>query len=46
VGKHEGKKSHLANLGVDGRIIDLQEVEWKAWNGLIWLRMGTGDGFN
>ena len=38
------EKSHLVNLGVDGRIIDLQEVEWKAWIGLIWLRMGTGGG--
>jgi len=43
VGKHDGK-SHLVNLGVDGRIIDLQEVEWKAWIGFIWLRMGTGGG--
>jgi hypothetical protein len=38
------EKSHLVNLGVDGRINDLQEVEWKAWTGLIWLRMGTGGG--
>jgi hypothetical protein len=22
----------------------LQEVEWGAWSGLIWLRIGTGGG--
>jgi hypothetical protein len=22
--------------------MDLQEVEWWAWTGLIWLRIGTG----
>lgn len=38
------EKSHLVNLGVDGRIIDLQEVESKVLIGLIWLRMGTGRG--
>jgi hypothetical protein len=24
--------------------IDLQELEWGAWSGLIWLRIGTGGG--
>jgi hypothetical protein len=24
--------------------IDLQEVGWRAWTGLIWLRIGTGGG--
>jgi hypothetical protein len=24
--------------------IDLQEVGWGAWTGLIWLRIGTGGG--
>lgn len=24
------EKSHLVNLCVDGRIVDLQEVEWEA----------------
>jgi hypothetical protein len=24
--------------------IDLQEVGWEAWTGLIWLRIGTGCG--
>jgi hypothetical protein len=23
--------------------MDLQEVGWGAWTGLIWLRIGTGD---
>ena len=42
MGKPEGKRS-----GVDGRII-LRWAFWKwnvgAWTGLIWLRIGTGDG--
>jgi hypothetical protein len=25
--------------------MDLQEVGWGAWTGLIWLRIGTGGGF-
>ena len=24
--------------------MDLQEVGWGAWTGLIWLRIGTDDG--
>jgi hypothetical protein len=24
--------------------MDLQEVGWGTWTGLIWLRLGTGDG--
>ena len=24
--------------------MDLEEVEWGAWTGLIWLRVGTGGG--
>ena len=23
---------------------DLQEMEWEAWTGLIWFRIGTGGG--
>jgi hypothetical protein len=25
--------------------IDLQEMEWRAWNGSIWYRIGTSHGF-
>jgi len=46
VGKPEGK-NHLADPGVDGRII----LRWLfrkwglgAWTGLIWLGIGTGVG--
>ena len=24
--------------------MDLEEVEWWAWTGLIWIRIGTGGG--
>jgi hypothetical protein len=37
----------LEDPGVDGRKklkMDLQKVGWRAWNGLIWLRIGTGGG--
>jgi len=39
----EGKRP-LGRIGVDGRIIlkmVLQKLDEKAWNGLIWLRIGT-----
>jgi hypothetical protein len=46
VGKSEGKRQ-LEDPGIDGRII----LRWifrmrdvGIWTGLIWLRMGTGDG--
>jgi hypothetical protein len=28
----------------DNLKMDLQKVVWWAWNGLIWLRVGTGGG--
>jgi hypothetical protein len=46
VGKPEGKRP----IGSPRRRrennikIDLQEVEWGGWTGLIWLRIGTGGG--
>jgi hypothetical protein len=39
------ERDHLEDPGIDRRInikMDLQEVG--AWNGLIWLRIGTGGG--
>ena len=29
---------------VDNIKMDIQEVEWGAWTGLMWLRIGTGGG--
>jgi hypothetical protein len=45
VGKTEGKK-RLEDPGVEGRIIlSWSYRKWDgAWNGLIWLGIGTGDG--
>jgi hypothetical protein len=46
VGKPEGRRP----LGKprcrweDNVKMDLQEVGWGAWTGLIWLRIGTGGG--
>ena len=42
------ERGHLEDPGIDERIIlikmDLQEVGWGAWTGLIWLRIRTGGG--
>ena len=46
VGKPEGK-SHLEDLGIDGRIIlRLIFQKWNVgvWTGSSWLRLGTGGG--
>jgi len=46
VGKPEGKRP----LGIHRHRwehnikMDLQEVRWGSWTGLIWLRIGTGGG--
>jgi len=46
VGKPEGKRP----LGTprrrweDNIKVDLREVRWGAWTGLIWHRIGTGGG--
>jgi hypothetical protein len=37
----------MCDPGIDGRVIlkwILKQLEWGAWNGLSWLRMGTGGG--
>jgi hypothetical protein len=41
------ERDHLEDLRVGGRIIlkiNLQEIRWGMWTGLIWLRIGTGGG--
>jgi hypothetical protein len=45
VGKPEGKRPLGRPRHREERNIktDLQEVEWGAWTGLIWLRIGTGN---
>jgi hypothetical protein len=40
-------RNHVEDLGVDGRIVKnwiLGKLVLRVWVGLIWLRMGTGDG--
>jgi len=46
VGKREGKGplGRTRNIWEDDIKVDLQEVEWGAWIGLIWLKIGTGGG--
>jgi hypothetical protein len=41
-------RDHSKDLGVDGKITSewiLEKQGGKAWSGLIWLRIGTSDGF-
>jgi hypothetical protein len=38
------ESDHLEDLVVYGRIMrkmDLEDVRWEKWTGLIWLRIGT-----
>ena len=46
VGKPEGKRplGRLRRRWEDNIKMDLQEVGWGEWTGLIWLRIGTGGG--
>jgi len=46
MGKPEGKRKtgRHRRRWEDNIKMDLQEVEWGTWTGLIWLRIGTGGG--
>ena len=46
VGKREGKRplGRPREMLEDNIKMGLQELGWGEWTGLIWLRIGTGDG--
>jgi hypothetical protein len=46
VGRPEGRRplGRPRHSWEDNIKMDLQEVGWGAWTGLIWLRIGTGGG--
>jgi hypothetical protein len=46
VGRPEGRRplGRPRRRWEDNIKVDLQEVGWGAWTGLIWLRIGTGGG--
>jgi hypothetical protein len=46
VGKPEGRRplGRPRRRWEDNIKMDLQEVGWRAWTGLIWLRIGIGGG--
>jgi len=46
VGKPEGKRplGRPRHRWEDNIKMDLQEVRWGAWTGLMWLRIATGGG--
>jgi hypothetical protein len=46
VGKTEGKRplGRPRRRWQDNIKMDLQRVGWRAWTGLLWLRIGTGGG--
>jgi hypothetical protein len=47
VGKPEGKRplGKSTRRREDGIKMDLYEVGWRAWTGVIWLAIETGGGF-
>jgi len=47
VGKPEGKRTLWRHrlAWEDTMKMDLQEVGWGEWTGLIWLRIGIGGGY-
>jgi hypothetical protein len=44
VWKSDGKRPLTGHRWEDNIKMDLQEVGWGAWTGLIWLRIWTGGG--
>jgi hypothetical protein len=46
VGRPEGRRAlgRPRRRWEDNIKMDLQEVRWGAWTGLIWFRIGTGGG--
>jgi hypothetical protein len=46
MGKPEGKRplGRPRHRWKDNIKMDLQEVGWGAWTGMIWLKIGTGGG--
>ena len=48
VGKPQGKRpcGRPKNRWEDNLKLDLQDVGWGTWTGLIWLRIGTGGGLS
>jgi len=46
LGKPEGRRplGRPRRRCEDNIKMNLQKVVWRAWNGLIWLRVGTGGG--
>jgi hypothetical protein len=46
VGRPEGRRSlgRYRRRWEDNIKMDLKEMGWGAWTGLIWLRIGTGGG--
>jgi hypothetical protein len=46
VGRREGRRppGRPRHIWEDNIKMDLREVRWGPWTGLIWLRIGTGGG--
>jgi len=47
VGKPKGKRDHLDDPGIDGRIVlrwNFRKWDIGAWTGMNWFRIGTGGG--